>query len=245
MAEKLLSNAPVLTLIHGSWLGGWCWQHLLPHLDPALPVLTPTLTGLGDRAHLAHPGITPALHVQDVLAHLDMASADRVILAAHSYGAVVAHGLLDALGERLAGLIVIDGFLPEPGVSVFQQRPDVQQMLQATRLPEQPWLLAPLPAEHLGIEPPALAQATHALLRPMPAGTHEHGVQFSSERLQTLPCSFIHLRRFGLLAAEAQRAAASGWACTELDAGHFAMIDSPRMLATALNEQVHRILATH
>ena len=53
-------------LVRGAWHGGWCWKRVAALLRRAgHEVLTPTLTGLGERAHLmseadrsahAHPG---------------------------------------------------------------------------------------------------------------------------------------------------------------------------------------------
>jgi hypothetical protein len=45
-------------LVHGAWHGGWCWQRVTPLLRAAgHEVFTPTLTGLGERSHLATPAI--------------------------------------------------------------------------------------------------------------------------------------------------------------------------------------------
>ena len=41
-------------LVHPAWFGGWCWKKLTPLLvDAGHVVHTPTLTGLGERTHLA------------------------------------------------------------------------------------------------------------------------------------------------------------------------------------------------
>jgi hypothetical protein len=48
----------VFVLVHGGWHGGWCWRRLAPLLRAGdHEVHAPTLTGLGDRAHLAAPGV--------------------------------------------------------------------------------------------------------------------------------------------------------------------------------------------
>lgn len=233
----MASDVPALVLIHGSWLGGWCWRAVAERLAPSRRVLAPTLTGLGDRAHLASEAIDPAFHVRDVVEALAMEEGvDRVILVGHSYGSMVAHGLLEPLGERVAGLVVVDGFLPEPGKSVFELRPDVEQMFQPHRLPDRPWLVAPPVPEHLGIEDVTVARAAHRRLRPSPIGTHSRGVEFSARRLEHIPCSFIHLDRFGLLRKEAEAAASRGWRRMDLDAFHFAMLSAPDLLANALLE---------
>ena len=58
-------------LVHGGWHGGWCWKKVVPLLRAAgHEVFTPTLTGLGERAHLLTPTIDLLTHVQDILAVL-------------------------------------------------------------------------------------------------------------------------------------------------------------------------------
>ena len=47
-----------IILVHGAWHGAWCWRHVLPLLrSGGGEAHAVTLTGLGDRAHLAHAGI--------------------------------------------------------------------------------------------------------------------------------------------------------------------------------------------
>jgi hypothetical protein len=41
-------------LVHPAWLGSWCWKKVIPLLRVrGHEIFTPTLTGLGERAHLA------------------------------------------------------------------------------------------------------------------------------------------------------------------------------------------------
>ena len=54
-------------LVHGAWHGGWCWVRVARLLrDAAHEVYAPTLTGLGERAHLAGPEVDLETHVQDL-----------------------------------------------------------------------------------------------------------------------------------------------------------------------------------
>jgi pimeloyl-ACP methyl ester carboxylesterase len=55
-------------LVHGGWQGGWSWRRVVPHLRASgHEVYTPTLTGIGERAHLL--GCVDGLdtHVNDVI----------------------------------------------------------------------------------------------------------------------------------------------------------------------------------
>ena len=63
------SMARTYVLVHGAWFGGWAWRDVAPALRAAGHcVTTPTLTGLGERAHLATPATGLDTHVADVVA---------------------------------------------------------------------------------------------------------------------------------------------------------------------------------
>jgi len=51
-------NSKTFVLVHGAWHGGWCWCRVADRLRARGDIVfTPTLTGLGERAHLLHPNI--------------------------------------------------------------------------------------------------------------------------------------------------------------------------------------------
>jgi Alpha/beta hydrolase family len=55
-------------LVHGAWHGGWCYKQVARLLRQAgHEVYTPTLTGLGERAHLMNRTINLDTHVQDIV----------------------------------------------------------------------------------------------------------------------------------------------------------------------------------
>ena len=68
-------------LIHGAWHGGWCWKKVRPLLQSAgHAVHTPTLTGLGERAHLSRPEVDLDTHIEDVIKVLDFDEGVNVTL---------------------------------------------------------------------------------------------------------------------------------------------------------------------
>jgi pimeloyl-ACP methyl ester carboxylesterase len=69
---------------------------------------TPTYTGLGERAHLASPSNDLETHIQDVLGVLTFEDLREVVLIGHSYGGMVATGVADRAGGRVAQLIYLD-----------------------------------------------------------------------------------------------------------------------------------------
>jgi Alpha/beta hydrolase family len=84
-------------LVHPAWFGGWCWKKLVPLLEEQGHIVhTPTLTGLGERSHLAHPGILMQTHIDDVTSVLTYDDLGEVILAGtSSSGAVLRYFAFD------------------------------------------------------------------------------------------------------------------------------------------------------
>jgi hypothetical protein len=55
-------------LVHGAWVGGWCWRRVADILEAGgHKVYTPTLTGLGERSHLMNGNINLDTHITDVV----------------------------------------------------------------------------------------------------------------------------------------------------------------------------------
>ncbi len=93
-------------LVHGAWQGGWCWQRVAPLLrNRGHEVFTPTLTGLGERAHLLRSDIDVDTHVRDSLGVLDYEDLREVVLVGHSYGGMVVEGVAQRAAGRLAQLV--------------------------------------------------------------------------------------------------------------------------------------------
>jgi pimeloyl-ACP methyl ester carboxylesterase len=112
-------------LVHGAGHGGWCWARVTPRLRAAgHEVFAPTLTGLGERAHLLSPGIDLDTHIADVLGVLEYEDLAGVILVGHSYGGVVVTGVADRAPERIAQLVYLDAIIAGDGdaaADVFPQ----------------------------------------------------------------------------------------------------------------------------
>jgi pimeloyl-ACP methyl ester carboxylesterase len=103
-------------LVQGAIVGGWCWRWVTPYLRNAgHDVYTPTLTGLGERVHLASPEIDLDTHMQDVLNVLHYEDLMDVILVGWSYGGMVVAGVADRSPERIAHVVYLDSDIPRDG----------------------------------------------------------------------------------------------------------------------------------
>ncbi len=111
-------------LVHGGGHGGWCYQRVARRLrDQGHDVYTPTLTGLGERSHLATPTTDLDTHVTDVAAVLHYEDLTDVVLVGHSYGGMVITGAADRAAERIGRLVYLDADVPRDGESEFDLMP--------------------------------------------------------------------------------------------------------------------------
>jgi pimeloyl-ACP methyl ester carboxylesterase len=103
-------------LVQGAFVGGWCWRWVTPHLRTAgHEVYTPTLTGLGERAHLASPRVDLDTHIEDVVNVLRYEDLSGVVLVGWSYGGMVVAGAADRDPERVGQLVYLDSDVPRDG----------------------------------------------------------------------------------------------------------------------------------
>jgi pimeloyl-ACP methyl ester carboxylesterase len=114
----------VYVLVHPAWFGGWCWRKVAPSLRAAgHRVYTPTLTGLGERAHLASPDVGLSTHIDDVVNTLVFEDLDEVVLVGNSSSGAVITGVADRTPERVGWVVYLDAFVPSDGQSVVDLIP--------------------------------------------------------------------------------------------------------------------------
>ncbi|MFF0744620.1 alpha/beta fold hydrolase [Streptomyces sp. NPDC004111] len=112
-------------LVHGGYTGSWIWRDTLRalrrhgHDADAL-----TLTGLGDRRHLATPATNLSTHTEDVVQVIDHLDSPDCVLVGHSYGAHPAFGAALRRPGRVSRLVLLDAPVPTEGESVLDQIPD-------------------------------------------------------------------------------------------------------------------------
>jgi pimeloyl-ACP methyl ester carboxylesterase len=112
--DRARRQVTTFVLVHGAWHGGWCWRFVRPLLE-GHEVFAPSLTGLGERKHLARPDIDLDTHISDVVSILEMEDLSDVVLVGHSYGGMVITGAADRATARIKRLVYLDAFVPENG----------------------------------------------------------------------------------------------------------------------------------
>lgn len=107
-------------LVHGAWGGGWDWRTVDSMLTRrGHRVSRVTLTGQGERVHLASPDIGLQTHIDDVVNRILWDDLRNVVLVGHSYGGMVITGVADRIPDRIKRLVYLDAFLPESGESAI------------------------------------------------------------------------------------------------------------------------------
>ncbi|HFK1548102.1 alpha/beta hydrolase [Bacillus anthracis] len=107
-------------LVHGAWDGGYVWREVATQLrKEGHEVYTPTLTGLGERAHLAHPGVGLKTYIQDIVNVIHYERLEKVILVGHSYAGMVITGVAEIIPECIKNIVYIDAMIPNNGDSVM------------------------------------------------------------------------------------------------------------------------------
>lgn len=222
-------------LVHGAWHGGWCWRRVLPLLRAAgHEAHAPTLTGLGDRAHLLTPAVGVEAWVDDLCATLVAEDVRDAVLVGHSFAGVLILAVAERLPERVARLVFLDAHTPEDDESPVDEAPGLGPVVRAAAAERgDGWLVPPWPAAELGIEDPAEAAWVDARLTPFPLAAFEHRVRLTSEAARAIPRAYVWCTR-SLFGPIAEQARADGWPVLELDAGHDAMVTAPGELAAIL-----------
>lgn len=105
--------------VHGAWGGGWEYGKVDSILTAqGHKVFRPTLTGLGEKVHLATQEIDLDTHIEDITNMVKFENLQNIILIGHSYGGLVIAGVANKIPEKISKMIFLDAFVPGDGESV-------------------------------------------------------------------------------------------------------------------------------
>ncbi len=204
-------------LIHMACAGAWAWGRV-PDL----------LRAAGHTVHAPDldlsAGQTPASHAAAVAQGLP-GTAD-VVVVGHSYGGMVVPELAERLGPRARSLVVVDGFMPDDGDSVFAIRsPEIaaRRRAQAAERGDGLW---PPPDPAPG-DPEWMSR-----LVPMPLSAFDEPVRVTPA-VGSLPGMFVRCTRSDM-GEQAERARRRGWRVVDVDASHVLPLTRPETCAELL-----------
>ena len=226
------AGGATFVLVHGAWHGAWCWTKLTPLLRAGgHQVYTPTLTGLGERAHLLTSQVGLDTHIQDVAAVLEYEDLKDVILVGHSYGGMVISGVAEQAPARVAQLVYLDAFMPEDGKAVTDYAPLPPTSADGWRIPQ--------PKLTFGVADERDLAWMVARLGDQPLKAFTQPAKVSAARGRSLKGSYILTTKSRWFVEAAERAKRQGYRYRELlEAGHNAMMTQPQKVADMLHQVV-------
>ena len=241
-----------LVLVHPAWFGGWCWKKVASRLQLAgHTVHTPTLTGLGERAHLATSSVGLRTHIDDVVSLFEFEDLDEVTLVGTSSAGTVVTGVADLVAERIAQVVYLDAFVPSDGQSTWDlipadRRPAMESLVAAEgggwllpRLASAPW--EPFLRDAWEVTDDADLQWVLPRLRPTPFGHVTERLERRGGGEPRAPRVYIRCRRwpnahYDSCAAAAE--ASSDWVARELPTSHVPYITHADELTAVLLDLV-------
>lgn len=217
--------------VHGAWGGGWEYKKIdsLLRIQGDI-VYHPTMTGLGERVHLANLDINLTTHINDIVNVIRFEDLHNVILVGHSYGGMVISGVAEQVPERIKQMIYLDAFVPENGESLFTSRGENGDSMT------KPFTKDGFIAYFLGPTKPIPPTDV-----PQPLKTMSEPLVINNPAVKKIPTSFIlmtknHSAEKAGFARYAERAKQRGWQILQLEGGHYAMRDQPAELVKILEK---------
>lgn len=247
-----------IVLVPGACLGGWAWQQVSMRLRAQGHDVYPvTLTGLGERAHLAHVGIDLETHVADVMNTLDYNAIEDAVLVGHSYAGTVITGAADRRAHRLHAVVYLDASpLPDGTAITDVQSPEQrEQQRRAVRehgdgwrwpVPDRETLMAGTFGSASGLTDEHLRLIAD-LATPQPYATMTSPLHLTHDQPPGIRRVAIFCADGGINVAILRELLARGdpraatfadpdWELLDLPTGHWAMFSLPGALADALHQ---------
>jgi len=234
-----------IVLVHGAWHGAWCYRDTAAILRKMGHfVLTPSHTGVGERAHQTAESITLETHIRDVLGYIEAEEIGDVILVGHSYGGMVITGVADRIADKVKALVYLDAFIPAHGDSLISllgaaHGPEVGAQMRGGMFDgarANAGLMPPFTAEMFNVKESKRAWVNRRCV-PQALATFQMPVLLSGKidaikkRLYILadgwdPSPFRHFA--------ASVTGKPGWDVIKMPCGHDVMVDMPEELAAAI-----------
>lgn len=226
-------------LVHGAWQGGWIWRATADLLEAqGHRVFTPTLTGLGERAHLLDGAVNLSTHIEDIRWLIEAEELRDIVLVGHSYGGMVVSGIADRMSDRVKSLVIIDGFVPEDGKAMRDYWPPLSMRQIANQAALNGGTVPPIPAQALAVEERNRAWIDRNAT-PQPFATFNEVLHLTGAGERIAQKTYIRATKFRSHPFDdvlKRLRADKSWKTTEMDCGHEAMADQPERLVELLKE---------
>ncbi len=257
MDESLVRHRPIV-LVPGACLGGWAWRSVAGRLrGRGHDVYPVTLTGLGERVHLARAEVDLETHITDVVNLLEYEDIRDAVLVGHSYSGIVVTGVADRCFERLNAVVYLDCSPLPDGMSLADVQPPEMRAAQEADVAERGdgWRwpvpdVATLRSDAFG-SVVGLTDEQLAILEsrgtPQPYRTFTSPLRLTHDQPPGVRRAVVFCTAGGIDVALLQHMleegdrralmfAAADWELHEIATGHWAMFSEPEITAELLGE---------
>jgi pimeloyl-ACP methyl ester carboxylesterase len=235
-------------LVHGSFHGAWCWEHLTPFLEQCgHRVIAPNLLGSGgDPAPPENADLDSyATRIAGVIDGL----AGPVVLVGHSMGGIVSSQVAERRPRRLAAVVYVNGLLFRAGETLVgfldeHAHLGVEDLVLKNMQVAADGLTATFPHEaaadvFYNTSPRELAAWAAARLQPQRMQVYRDPLELTPDRFGSVPRFYVEGLKDNAVSIAYQRAMTGRTPCARvfaLDCDHSPFLSRPEALADILDE---------
>jgi pimeloyl-ACP methyl ester carboxylesterase len=235
----ILADAPAFVLIHGAFHGGWCWRRVGDLLAATgARVFAPTMTGLGERAHLLNDTVGIETFFRDAIGVIEAEELTDIVLVGHSFGGAVISGVADRIPGRIAQLVYLDAVVPLNGKSALACLPEETQTIRLRTARATGGLTIPLPTETMFDLAPGVDRDWVARrITPHPLAAYTDPIHLDHPPGNGLPRVYIRCTDPvypAVVPCYDRIKQEGGWTLVDIATGHDAMVTAPEALAEIL-----------
>jgi len=235
------SRPKTFVLVHGAWVGGWCWAHVARGLRAmGHNVTTPTCPGVGELRHLLTADINLSSYITTIENHIISEGLQDVVLVGSGFSGVVISGVADRIPQALSYLVFLDAMVLESGRSVFEAQPAsvTNKRIEEVKRVGNGIAIPPPALASFGIKDPAMKKWVAERISSQPVGTYTEKLILKNPIGNGVPKTYIdcNATEFPPLAAvkKALRSQPS-WEVRTLATHHDPHLTEPGVLINFLN----------
>jgi pimeloyl-ACP methyl ester carboxylesterase len=229
-------------LVHGAWLGAWCWDRVAAELKSAgHTIQTPELPGHGqDKSPVS--GVTLDSYVDTVTSEIGKAQ-EKIVLVGHSMAGIVISQVAERMPERISCLIYASAYLLEDGQAIVKASEiAVDSLVGPSMVPAPDWSTISIKAEALkdvfaADAPPEELKRLQSFARPEPAGPFNTPIHVTAGCFGSVRRCYIKTAKDRAVTPLLQDALLAKTPCAEvatLNTSHTPFLAAPAEMAKAL-----------